>query len=91
MIDDGDDVGDRHEPEAMRHDQHRPVAPEPLDGVADEGLARRVEMRGRLVEDDQARTGEERASQGDPLALAAAEPGPVLPDRRLVARAAGRR
>ena len=58
---------------------------EPLDRVADEGLARRIEMRGRLVEDDQARAGEERASQGDPLALAAAEPRPVLPDRCLVA------
>ena len=83
-IDDGDDVGDRHEPETMRHDQHRPVAPEPLDRVADEGLARRIEMRRRLVEDDQPRTGEERASQGDALALAATEPCPVLPDRCLV-------
>ena len=54
-VDDGDHVGGRHQPQSMGHDQHRPVASEPLDGVANEGLARRIEVGGRLVEDDQPR------------------------------------
>ena len=44
MIDDGDDVGDRHESKAMRHHQHRPVVPHARHSIADEVFAGGVQM-----------------------------------------------
>ena len=86
MVHDGDDVGDRHESKAVRHHQDCPVA-RPCAPTASRTsvFAGRVQMRGRLVEDDQAGAREERPREGEALALPAAEPDPVLPDRRVVA------
>ena len=47
-------------------------------------------MRGRLVEDDQPRVGEERPGDRESLALAAAQSDAVLADRRVVAHREGR-
>src|SRR5262249_1909637 len=57
-------VGDEEEAEAA-------VGGEPAEQREQIGAQRRVEHRGRLVEDEQARRGGERAGEGGPLALAA--------------------
>ena len=53
--------------------------------VLDDALALVVERAGRLVEDQDARVGGERAGDGDALALAAGEVGAALLDHRVVA------
>ena len=78
-------IGDRDEPKAVRHDENGPAAREPADRIPDDALARRVEVRCRLVEDDQPGIGQECARDGDALTLATAQAHSVLPDRRLVA------
>ena len=79
MVHDGHGVGDGHEAKAVRDHQHCPVAPQSLHGIADEVFAGSVQVRGRLVEDDQPRAGEECPGEGDSLALPAAEPDPSSP------------
>ena len=69
-------VGDDDDGSAA-HDRAHVVLNDPLAVV--------VERRGRLVEDEDARIGGERAGDGDPLALAAGEVGAALLDHRVVA------
>ena len=52
---------------------------------ADPRLGRRVDRRGRVVEDQDARVDEQRARDRDPLPLAARERDPALADDRVVA------
>ena len=89
-IDDHDLVGDRREPQAVRHDQHGPWAGQASDRVADDGLARGIELRGGLVEDDQPGIGQDRPSDRDALSLPAAQPDPALTDGLVVAVREGR-
>ena len=51
-----------------------------VERLLDQDLARAVDVRGRLVEDQDARVGEQRARDRDQLALAGGEPGAALAD-----------
>ena len=62
----------------------RPCAIDPQVAL-DDLLALGVERRGRLVEDQDARIADQRAGDGDALALAAREVGAALVDDRVVA------
>ena len=53
-------------------------------------LGRGVDRRGRVVEDEDPRVGEQRARDRDPLALAAAERQPALADDACRSRRAAR-
>ena len=55
------------------------------EAALDRGLGACVDRRGRVVEDQDPRVGEERAGDRDPLALAARERQAALADQRLVA------
>ena len=71
--------------EPVRDHERRASAPERLQPVLDEPLAFAIEARGRLVEDQDLRIGEDGARDGDALALAARQPHPALADDRVVA------
>ena len=78
-------VGELDGREPLRRDEHgTPLErrPQPLDEAP---LGERVDGRERIVEHDDARTGDERARECDPLALAAGEIDAALADQRVVA------
>ena len=65
--------------------EDRPVFHDLAHVALDDALALVVERRGRLVEDQDRRVGGERASDGEPLALAAGKVGAAFLDHRVVA------
>ena len=78
-VEDRDDVGDRRQPQPVRHDE-RPSAVAARRSTASRSPPRSPGRGARwLVEDDQPRVGEERPGDREPLALAAAEPDPPSP------------
>ena len=77
-------VGAAHGGEAVRDDQHRPVAHQLLDGLLHQPLALGVERAGGLVEDQDGRVAEQRPRDGHPLPLAAGEARPLLAQQALV-------
>jgi len=70
----------------MRDEEDGLVAGRVEDVVHERAGRRRVEVRGRLVEQEYGRAGEEGARKHEPLALAARERGPLLPHLRAQAR-----
>ncbi len=70
---------------AVRDDQRRPAAHRLAQADADPRLRRRVDGRGRVVEDEDPRIDGERARDRDALALAARERDAALADHRVVA------
>ena len=90
VLEHDDHVGPADGREPVGDDERRPVAQERLEGVLDARLGRDVDRRRRLVEDQDPRVGEERAGEGDQLALADREPRAALLDVRVVAVRAGR-
>ena len=60
-------------------------AHEPVERLLDQRLALRVHRRQRLVQHQDRRVAQQRAGDGDALALAAREPHAALADHRLVA------
>lgn len=84
LLDDDDLVCVDHGGEAVC-DEDRGVATVPdeaVEGALDRGLRRRVERRGRLVEQQQLRTAQQAARDCDPLPLPTREPLPTLTDLR---------
>ena len=81
VVEHEDQVGVAGEQQVVRDDQRRAVAHE----VADRGGELGVEPRGRLVEHEHRRVGEQRAGDRDPLALAAGEPPAALAEVGVVA------
>ena len=78
-------VGELDGREPLRRDEHGAALerrPQPLDEAP---LGERVDGRERIVEHDDARTGDERARERDALALAAGEIDAALADERVVA------
>ena len=69
----------------MDDQQDGSPGPKPLDRLADELGARRVEIGGRLVQDHERRVAEEGARERDPLALAGRERPPAFADDGVVA------
>ena len=70
-------VADRREP--VRDDERRPAGEQAPQGLLDPPLGADVHRRGGLVEDEDARGGEERAGERDELPLAEREPLPRSP------------
>jgi hypothetical protein len=95
---DGDDaVGAAHRREAVRDDEDGAALRDPAHILLDDALTLVIERAGRLVEDEDARVGDEGAGDGDALALPAgeaAERSPMaatpVPDDACYARGAAR-
>jgi hypothetical protein len=69
----------------MGGEDQRRVRLQPVAEAADEGgLGQVVHRAGRLVEEDHARLAEQRAGDGDSLALAAGDGAAALADRQRV-------
>ena len=82
---DGDDaVGAAHGREAMGDDQHGAALRDLAHVLLDDALALIVERAGRLVENENARVGDEGAGDGDALALPAGQARAALALRRIV-------
>src|SRR5882757_9952124 len=74
-----------HGREPVRNDQNRPPPGDLFHVLLDDALALIVEGARRLVEDQDARVGDERAGNRDALALAAGQGGAALADDGVVA------
>ena len=85
VVEHDDEVGaaDRREP--VGDDERRSPGEQPAQAALDPPLGADVDRRRRLVEDEDARVGEQRAREGDELALAEREPEAALADLRVVA------
>ena len=77
--------GVRHRAEPVGDHEHGPPPHQRREAPVDQPLARRVELARRLVEDQDARVGQDRPRDGEPLPLPAAQADPALADERLVA------
>ena len=84
-VDDRDAVGERDRRGTVRDHERRPAGHHLRQRGADLVLLRRVDRRGRVVEDQHLRVGEDRARDRDPLPLAAREREAALAEHRLVA------
>ena len=71
--------------EAVRDHERRAALAQPAQRVEDDLLGKRVERRGRLVEDQDRRVLEQRPGDAETLALAARQRGARLGDERVVA------
>ena len=71
--------------QTVRDDHHRAAVRHALQIGVDQRLALRIERRGRLVEDHQLGIDDQRAGDGQPLALAAGQVGRAFLDPGLVA------
>ena len=80
-----DAIGRPHRREPVRDDQNRPPLGNLFHILLNDALALIVEGARRLIEDQNARVGDERAGNGDALALATGEGGAALADNRVVA------
>ena len=76
-------VADRRE--AVGDDERRAAVEQPAQRALDPPLGADVDRRRRLVEDEDARVGEQRARERDELALAEREAEAALAELRLVA------
>ena len=85
VLEHDDQVGAADGREPVRDDERGAAGEQARERLLDHGLAGDVDARGRLVEDQQARVGEQRAGERDQLALADRERRAALGDRCLVA------
>ena len=76
--DDAPGLADRRQP--VGDDDRGAAGQQPPQAVLDAALGVQVDVRGRLVEDEDARVGDERAGEGDELALAGGELHAALAD-----------
>jgi len=72
-----------HRREPMRDDDRRAAGRKPLDRFPDVELRDRIEARGRLIEDEDRRRGENSPGDGHPLPLATRQFDAALADKRL--------
>src|SRR6185312_2070638 len=77
-FDDEHGVGAADGGEAVGDDDGAAAVQEPVERALDHDLGRPVDVRGRLVQDQDARVGEQRAGDRDQLALARGEAGAAL-------------
>src|SRR4029078_7175100 len=71
--------------QAVRDDERRAAGQELAERPLDPALCSDVDRRGRLVEDQDPRVGEERTGKGGELAWPEGEPRPALPEVGVVA------
>jgi hypothetical protein len=86
-LDDDDLVRAADGREAVGDDDRRAAAQQPIERALDQYLGRPVDVRGRLIEDQDPRIGEEGTRDRDQLPLACREAGAAL--AHLVVEAAG--
>ena len=84
-LDDEDLVGRPDRGQPVGDDDGRATGERLAQRLLDGRLGGRVEVRGGLVEDDDARPGEQQAGDRQPLTLAAGEPVAALADHRVEA------
>jgi hypothetical protein len=84
VVEDDDLVGVADGRQAVGDRDRRPALREAVERLLDESLGLGVERAGRLVEDQDRRVAEDRASDRDPLLLAAGEAVAALADDRVV-------
>ena len=83
---DGDDaIRHAHGGQPMRDDEHRSAVGDLRHVLLDDALALVVERARRLVENQDARIGDQGAGDGDALALPAGQAAAALADDRVVA------
>ena len=85
-----DAVAIDHARQAMGEDQRRAALHQPVERLLDHRLVLGIDGRQRLVEHQDRRVAQQRAGDGDALALAARELDALLADRRLIALRQGR-
>lgn len=85
VLEDGDAVGEVEGGAAVGDEEGGPALHDVLQGLVDLVLDAGVHGGGGVVEDEQPRVGEDRAGEGDALALAAGEGEAVLADLGVVA------
>ena len=69
----------------MREDQRRAALHQPIERLLDDRLVLGVDRGERLVEDQDGGVAEQRAGDGDALALATGQPDAALAHHRLIA------
>ena len=84
-VHDDDLVGERDRREAVGDDEGRPAGHRLAQAALDRRLGGRVDRRGRVVEDQDPRVGDQRPGDRDALALPAGERQAALADDGLVA------
>src|SRR5581483_2856853 len=85
VLEHDDLVGERDRRQPVRDDDRRAAAHRLAQPFPDARLGARVDRRGRVVEDQDARVDDERARDRDALPLPARERDPALADHRVVA------
>ena len=85
VLEHDDQVGVADRRQAVGDDERRAVGEQHAERALDLPLGADVDRRGRLVEDEDARVGEQRPRERDELALAEREPRAALAELRLVA------
>ena len=78
-------VGVAHGGEPVGDHQHGPLLHQAVDRLLHQPLRFGVERAGGLVQDQDRRVAQQRPGDGDPLALAARQPGAPLAQDRVVA------
>ena len=91
VLEDDDLVGQRDRREPVGDHERRAPGHHLAQRELDLLLGRGVDRRGRVVEDQDPRIGQDRARDRDPLALAAGQRQPALADERVVALRQGAR
>src|SRR3954470_9388370 len=84
-VDDEDQVGVADRAQAMGDDDAGAPGEQRAERALDDALGARVDVGGRLVEDEDARIGEHRARERDQLPLPLAERAAAFAEQRLVA------
>ncbi len=84
-LQDDDPVGQMEGGPAVGHEQHRAVGQALAQALVDRLLGGRVDGRRRVVEDQDARVGEQGPGQRHPLSLPTRQAEPAFPDRGVVA------
>jgi hypothetical protein len=80
VLEDDDPIGAANRRRTVCDDEQRALVGHLVDRGAERALVARVKVRGRLVEQQQRRAGEQRARDRDALALTARHHVPVLAD-----------
>src|SRR5437867_5757827 len=84
VVHDDDSVSQLERSQPMRDEEGCPVAHELYEHLLDQRLALDVQCAGGLVQDQNRRIAQDRASQGDSLALSAGELHGPFTDVRLI-------
>ena len=86
-VENDDIVRPHHHRQPVRNDDHRPLPADHPQVRPDQLFALRVQRAGRLVENQNARIGQQSAGDRQPLPLAAGQVGAIFFQHRIIASA----